>query len=81
MPSTIKNYALDYNNDDLIDLKSTKDSFASAANYINKLGWRKNDPCFYKVKLKENIPIKYLNVSAKKIFISPPSPLLVNPPW
>ena len=67
MPSTIKNYALDYNNDDLIDLKSTKDSFASAANYINKLGWRKNDPCFYKIKLKENIPIKYLNTSAKKI--------------
>ena len=67
MPSTIKNYALDYNNDDLIDLKSTKDSFASAANYINKLGWRKNDPCFYKIKLKENIPTKYLNTSAKKI--------------
>ncbi len=67
MPSTIKNYALDYNNDDLIDLKSTKDSFASAANYINKLGWNKNDPCFYKIKLKENIPSKYLNTSAKKI--------------
>ena len=67
MPSTIKNYALDYNNDDLIDLKSTKDSFASAANYINKLGWKKNDPCFYKIKLKDNIPIKYLNTSAKKI--------------
>ena len=67
MPSTIKNYALDYNNDDLIDLKSTKDSFASAANYINKLGWKKNNPCFYKIKLKENIPTKYLNTSAKKI--------------
>ena len=67
MPSTIKNYALDYNNDDLIDLKSTKDSFASAANYINKLGWKKNSPCFYKIKLKENIPTKYLNTSAKKI--------------
>ena len=67
MPSTIKNYALDYNNDDLIDLKSTKDSFASAANYINKLGWKKNAPCFYKIKLKENIPAKYLNISAKKI--------------
>jgi len=67
MPSTIKNYALDYNNDDLIDLKSTEDSFASAANYINKLGWNKNTPCFYKIKLKENIPIKYLNTSAKKI--------------
>jgi len=67
MPSTIKNYALDYNNDDLIDLKSTEDSFASAANYINKLGWKRNSPCFYKIKLNENIPIKFLNTSAKKI--------------
>ena len=67
MPSTIKNYALDYNNDDLIDLKSAEDSFASAANYINKLGWKKNNPCFYIIKLKENIPVKYLNSSAKKI--------------
>ena len=67
MPSTIKNYALDYNNDNLIDLKSTEDSFASAANYLNKMGWKKNNPCFYKIKLKDNIPIKYLNTSAKKI--------------
>ena len=67
MPSTIKNYALDYNNDDLIDLKSADDSFASAANYINKLGWKKNEPCFYKVKLRNDIPVKYLNTSAKKI--------------
>ena len=67
MPSTIKNYALDYDNDNLIDLKSTHDSFASAANYINKLGWNNNEPCFYKIKLKENIPIKFLNTSAKKI--------------
>ena len=67
MPSTINNYAVDYNADNLIDLKSFEDSFASAANYINKLGWKKNDPCFYKVKLKNNIPKKYLNTSAKKI--------------
>ena len=67
MPSTIKNYAIDYNKDDLIDLKSNEDSFASAANYINKLGWKKKSPCFYKIQLKENIPIKYLNTSAKKI--------------
>tara|TARA_B100000579_G_scaffold417570_1_gene414225 strand:+ start:27 stop:1025 length:999 start_codon:yes stop_codon:yes gene_type:complete len=67
MPSTIKNYALDYNNDNLIDLKSTEDSFASAANYLNKMGWKKTNPCFYKIKLKDNIPIKYLNTSAKKI--------------
>jgi len=67
MPSTIQDYALDYNKDKLIDLKSPEDSFASAANYINKLGWKSNEPCFYKIKLKENIPIKYLNTSAKKI--------------
>tara|TARA_B100001741_G_scaffold4854_1_gene4081 strand:- start:36 stop:1034 length:999 start_codon:yes stop_codon:yes gene_type:complete len=67
MPSTINSYAIDYNNDNLIDLKSTEDSFASAANYINKLGWKKNNPCFYRVKLRENIPVKFLNTSAKKI--------------
>ena len=67
MPSTIKNYAIDYNKDDLIDLKSNEDSFASAANYINKMGWKKNSPCFYKIELKDDIPSKYLNTSAKKI--------------
>jgi len=34
MPSTILNNAIDYNNDNLIDLKSSEDSFASAANYL-----------------------------------------------
>ena len=67
MPSTIKNYALDYNKNANIELKEIEDSFASAANYINKIGWKKNQPCFYKVELKDNIPLKYLNTSAKKI--------------
>ncbi len=67
MPSTIKNYALDYNENANIELKEIEDSFASAANYINKIGWKKNQPCFYKVELKGNIPLKYLNTSAKKI--------------
>ena len=67
MPSTIKNHAIDFNNDDYIDLKNPEDSFASAANYLNNIGWKKNSPCFFKVKLKENIPQKYLNVSAKKL--------------
>ena len=67
MPSTIKNYALDYNKNANIELKEIEDSFASAANYINKIGWKKNQPCFYKVELEGNIPLKYLNTSAKKI--------------
>ena len=49
MPSTIKNYAIDYNGNKDIELKKIDDSFASAANYMNKIGWKKNKPCFYKV--------------------------------
>jgi len=67
MPSTIDKYALDYDNNEIIELKSIKDSFASAANYINKIGWKKNDPCFIKIKLKSDTPKKLLNTSAKKL--------------
>jgi membrane-bound lytic murein transglycosylase B len=67
MPSTIERYAIDFDKNNVIELKSTIDSFASAANYINKIGWKKNKPCFIKVKLKENIPNNILNTSAKKL--------------
>tara|TARA_B100001123_G_scaffold89398_1_gene102777 strand:+ start:167 stop:1165 length:999 start_codon:yes stop_codon:yes gene_type:complete len=67
MPSTIKNYAVDYDKDGKINLKQTYDSFASAANYLNKLGWINSNPCFFNITLKQNIPDKYLNISAKKI--------------
>ena len=67
MPSTINSYALDYNNNSSIELKAIEDSFASAANYINKIGWKANQPCFYKVELKNEIPKKYLNSSARKL--------------
>jgi len=67
MPSTIDNYAIDYDKNNIIDLKSTIDSFASAANYINKIGWKKNQPCFIKVKLRKDIPNNILNTSAKKL--------------
>ena len=67
MPSTIEGYAIDYDENNIIELKSTKDSFASAANYINKIGWKKNQPCFIRVNLTENVPKKLLNTSAKKL--------------
>ena len=67
MPSTMKNYAIDYDDNNYIDLKNNKDAYASAANYLKKIGWKKNQPCFYKVDLSNNIPKKYLNVSAKKL--------------
>ena len=67
MPSTIKNHAIDYNNDNRIDLKNAEDAYASAANYLKKMGWNKNNPCFYKIELDEKIPRKFLNTSAKKL--------------
>ena len=67
MPSTITNHAIDYNNDKKIDLKNIEDSFASAANYIKNLGWKNDIPCFYKINLKDDIPLVFLNTSAKKL--------------
>ena len=67
MPRTIKNYAIDYNNNKTIELKNIEDSFASAANYLKKIGWKKNQPCFYKIELKNDIPKKFLNSSARNI--------------
>ena len=68
MPSTIKNYAIDYDGNNKIELKkSLNDSAASAANYINKIGWKKGEPCFYRVKLEKKIDEKYINSSARNI--------------
>ena len=67
MPRTIRNYAIDYNNNKTIELKNIEDSFASAANYLKSIGWKKNKPCFLKIELKDNIPKKYLNSSARDI--------------
>jgi|TARA_B110000858_G_scaffold186235_1_gene229188 membrane-bound lytic murein transglycosylase B len=67
MPRTIKNYAIDYNKNKTIELKQTEDSFASAANYLQTIGWKKNQPCYFKIELKSNIPKEYLNSSARNI--------------
>ena len=67
MPRTIKDYAIDYNKNKVIELKKTEDSFASAANYLSKIGWKKNQPCYFKIDLKENTPLRYLNSSARNI--------------
>ena len=67
MPRTIKDYAVDYNNNKTIELKNIEDSFASAANYLSKIGWKKDEPCFTKIKLTDDIPKKYLNSSARNI--------------
>ena len=68
MPSTIKSYAIDYDGNNKIELKtSLNDSLASAANYINKIGWKKGQPCFFRVKMTSKIQDKYINSSARDI--------------
>ena len=68
MPSTIERYALDYDKNNKIELKtSLHDALASAANYIYSIGWKKGQPCYLRVKLNKDINKKYINTSAKKI--------------
>ncbi|WP_083898980.1 lytic murein transglycosylase [Robiginitomaculum antarcticum] len=45
IPSTFRDYAVDYNADGNIDLwNSPEDALASAANYLSKSGWRRGEP-------------------------------------
>ena len=68
MPSTIINYGIDYDNDNKIDLKGSKyDAIASAANYINKIGWKYNTSCFKEVKFNKKINKTFFNHSARNI--------------
>ena len=68
MPSSIKQYAIDYDNNNKIQLKaSLDDALASAANYISRMGWKMGEPCFIRVKLTDEIKDKYINKSARKI--------------
>jgi len=68
MPSSIKRYAIDYDKNNKIELKSSlDDALASAANYINSIGWKKGQPCFVRVKLTKQINKKYINSSARTI--------------
>ena len=68
MPSTINSYAIDYDKNNKIELKtSIFDSLASAANYISKIGWKFDEPCFYRVKLNKDIHKRYINSSARNI--------------
>ena len=52
MPSTFINYAVDGDGDNKIDISnSTADAFASAANYLSQVGWRKGEPAMLEVQL------------------------------
>ena len=47
MPRTIRNYAIDYNKNNTIELKNIED-LVSAANYLKTIGWKKISLVFLK---------------------------------
>lgn len=55
MPSTYNAYAVDYDNDGIIDVwDSLDDAIGSAANYLNSLGWKSEEPWGGQVRLPWN---------------------------
>ena len=60
MPSTFNAYAVDYNQDNMIDIwYSFEDAAASAANYLSQIGWQNNAEWGQEVTLPWNFDFKY----------------------
>jgi membrane-bound lytic murein transglycosylase B len=52
MPSSHRRYAVDYNNDGLIDLwRTPEDAIGSVANYLKQFGWRDGEPVVAPVRV------------------------------
>lgn len=69
IPTTLAQYGVDGNNDQRIDIiNSVGDAMFSAGNYLNKLGWDKNEPIIKKVILPADFDRSVLNGDVKKSF-------------
>ncbi len=67
MPSTFRAYAVDFDGDNKIDLWGNKgDVFASAANYLSKVGWDNEQTWGREVKLPDGFDKSLLGLETKK---------------
>jgi membrane-bound lytic murein transglycosylase B len=67
IPTTLAQYGMDGNNDGKIDIiNSIGDAMYSAGNYLNKLGWNKNERIVRRVALPADFDISMLNGDVKK---------------
>jgi lytic murein transglycosylase len=67
MPSTLLKYGVDADGDGRINIwTSLPDAFASAANYLAKTGWRKDEPAALEVKLPENFDYSLAHYNHRK---------------
>ena len=69
IPTTLTQYGVDGNADGRVDIiNSIGDAMMSAGNYLNKLGWNKNEPIIYRVTLPADFDCVVLNGDTKKSF-------------
>ena len=67
MPSTLLKYGVDADDDGRIDIWTSKsDAFASAANYLSRVGWRYNEPIATEVKLPDNFDYALARLNTRK---------------
>jgi len=67
MPSTLLQYGVDADGDGRINIwTSLPDAFASAANYLAKIGWHQNEPVAIEVKLPENFDFSQAQLISRK---------------
>lgn len=67
MPTTFMLYAVDGDNDNLVDVvDSLPDAFASAANYLSKVGWRPNEPAMLEVQLPDDFDWNSAQLTVRK---------------
>jgi membrane-bound lytic murein transglycosylase B len=56
-PTNYIKYGVDFDGDGRRDLiKSTPDTLASAANYLQSIGWRRGEPWLQEVQVPDNLP-------------------------
>jgi lytic murein transglycosylase len=66
-PSTYYKYAVDFDGDGRRDLvKSAPDSLASAANYLQSIGWQAGQPWLEEVTVPNNLPWDQADVTIQK---------------
>lgn len=67
IPTTLAQYGMDGNADGRVDIiKSVGDAMYSAGNYLNKLGWEKQEPVIKKVILPADFDRDLMNGDTKK---------------
>ena len=67
MPSTFRNYAVDFNGDGKRDpWNQPADVFASAANYLSKIGWVKGETWGREVRVPDNFDRQWIGLERRK---------------